>query len=168
MLFVLFISVDAFSVGYSHDPHPRRHRGHKHAQRVVVVPPPARVIVMPPPRPVFVVPPAPRAYVRVVQHPRPLRLSTGEAIRNAKNAINNQRYDADKLRIAKDVAMDLPLKSIDVLDIMNMFSFESSRVDFAKFAYNKTVDTGNYSIVFEAFKYSSSIKDLEDYIYGDR
>jgi hypothetical protein len=151
--------------------HPRgKHKHHHHVveRRVVVVPPPPRrVVIVPPvpPPPVVVVAPRPRAVVRVgaVYAERPI--SSREAIRNAKRMIEDQRFEADRLRIAKDAAHDLPMKTVDVLDILQMFTYESSRLDFAKFAYSRTVDPENYSIVFEAFKYTGSIRDLEDYMY---
>ncbi|HYG39943.1 MAG TPA: DUF4476 domain-containing protein [Cytophagales bacterium] len=165
LVFVM-LSLNAFSNDYSHDPRSRRHRTPHYARRVVVLPPSPRVVIPPPAR-VYFAPPVPIRYVHVVvRHPRPV--SENEAIRNAKNMIHDQRFEADRLRIAKNAAADLPFKAVDILDVMNMFNFESSKLDFAKFAYDKTVDPENYSVVFEAFKYTSSIKNLEDYIYNGR
>lgn len=168
-LLILSFSIKAVAKDDNH--HPRgKHKHHRHVveRRVVVVPPPPRrVVVIPPviPPPVVVVAPPPRTVVRVGADYSSRPISSREAIRNAKRMIDDQRYEADRLRIAKDAAHDLPVKTIDVLDMLQMLSYESSRLEFAKFAYSRTVDPENYSIVFEAFKYTSSIKDLEDYMY---
>jgi hypothetical protein len=150
-----------------HRPSPHHHH-HHHSERVVIVP--SRVIVPPPPvvvvapRPVIVARPMVTRVTVGAAYAEP-RISSREAIRNAKRMMDDQRFEADMLRIAKNAARDLPLKSIDVLDMLNMFTFESTKLEFSKFAYTRTVDPENYSIVFDAFKYTGSIKNLEDYMY---
>jgi hypothetical protein len=48
--------------------------------------------------------------------------------------------------------------------MIKMLTFESYRLDIAKYAYKKTVDKRSYLSVFGNFKYSSSITELKDYI----
>jgi len=150
-------------------PRGRPHHHHRqHCEQVVIAPARVRVVAPPPvvlvaPRPVIVRPVATRVTVGAA-YAAP-RISSREAIRNAKRMMDDQRFEADRLRIAKNAARDLPLKTIDVLDMLNMFAFESSKLEFSKFAYTRTVDPENYSMVFEAFKYTGSIKNLEDYMY---
>jgi hypothetical protein len=48
--------------------------------------------------------------------------------------------------------------------IMMEFSYESSKVDFAKFAYPYCIDQQNYYQVNSAFSYSSSIQELEKFL----
>ena len=47
---------------------------------------------------------------------------------------------------------------------MKLFSFEDSRLDFAKFAYGHTYDLGNYYQINSAFTFSSSVDELNDFI----
>jgi len=56
------------------------------------------------------------------------------------------------------------LTAQQVASIMNLFDFESTKLDFAKFAFSHTVDPQNYWIVNDAFSFSSSISDLQHYI----
>ena len=56
------------------------------------------------------------------------------------------------------------LLSAQVKEIMLMFNFEETRLDFAKFAYGRTYDIGNYFVVNDAFTFESSIDELGDYI----
>jgi hypothetical protein len=47
---------------------------------------------------------------------------------------------------------------------MKLFSFESSRLEFAKFAYKYTWDINNYFLLNDAFDFESSIDELNKYI----
>lgn len=79
-------------------------------------------------------------------------------------AIRSQSFDSDRLKIAKSLANQNELMSHEVLEIMKLFSFESTRLEFAKYAYSSTIDKKNYIVVHEAFQFSSSISELLDYI----
>ena len=48
--------------------------------------------------------------------------------------------------------------------LIKMLTFETYKVEIAKYAYKKTVDKRNYLRVFGNFRYSSSITELKDYI----
>jgi hypothetical protein len=52
--------------------------------------------------------------------------------------------------------------------MMHCFDFEATRLDFAKFAYGRTFDIGNYYMVNDAFTFETSIDDLNRYINGFR
>lgn len=82
----------------------------------------------------------------------------------ALTSIKNQSFDSERLKIAKNTAKQLNLTSAEVLEITKLFSFESSRLDFAKYAYDYTTDKTNYNIVLSAFQFSSSTSELQDYI----
>ena len=47
-------------------------------------------------------------------------------------------------------------------------SFESTRLEYAKYAYGYTYDIGNYYKVNDAFQFESSIDDLNKYISGKK
>jgi hypothetical protein len=49
---------------------------------------------------------------------------------------------------------------------MTLFDFENTKLDFAKFAYDRTYDRANYYKVNDAFEFESSIEDLNRYIGG--
>ena len=82
----------------------------------------------------------------------------------ALTSIKNQSFDSERLKIAKNTAKQLNLNSAEVLEITKLFSFESSRLDFAKYAYDYTSDKANYNIVLSAFQFSSSTSELQEYI----
>ncbi|MCC6720693.1 MAG: DUF4476 domain-containing protein [Bacteroidia bacterium] len=82
----------------------------------------------------------------------------------ALSSIKNQSFDSERLKIAKNTVKQQKLNSEQILEIIKLFSFESSRLEFAKFAYNYTIDKKNYNVISSAFQFSSSTSELQDYI----
>ena len=85
---------------------------------------------------------------------------------SAKATITNESFDETRLSTAKSIIASNCLTSEQVLEICKLFSFEGSRLDFAKSAYGKTVDPNNYFKVNNAFSFSSSKDELNKYISG--
>lgn len=83
---------------------------------------------------------------------------------NAKKTIESQSFEETKLTIANQILMSNCLMSSQVKEIIELFNFESSRLDFAKAAYSKVFDSNNYYILNESFKFQSSISELSKYI----
>jgi hypothetical protein len=79
---------------------------------------------------------------------------------SAKNSISSKSFEDSKLQIAKQVTAANCLFAEQVREIMLLFSFEGSKLDFAKFAYSYTYDKGNYFKVHDAFGYEGSIQEL--------
>jgi hypothetical protein len=85
---------------------------------------------------------------------------------SAKQSISTKSFESDKLTIAKQVLGSNCMTCAQIRDIMTMFSFEDSRLDFAKYAYGYVYDPGNYYKLNDAFQFSSSIDELNNYING--
>jgi hypothetical protein len=90
------------------------------------------------------------------------------AFSNAQRTIAAQSFEENRLQVAKQVFSTNCLTSAQVAQIMETFTFEDSRLDFAKFAYGYTFDLGNYFVVNNAFTFSSSIDELNAHISGFR
>jgi hypothetical protein len=84
----------------------------------------------------------------------------------AKNSISSKSFEDDKLTIAKQVTGANCLLCSQIRQIMTLFSFEETRLEYAKFAYGYAFDQGNYYQLNDAFQFSSSISELDDYING--
>lgn len=82
----------------------------------------------------------------------------------AKQSISSKSFEDSKLTIAKQIAGSNCLLCSQVKEIMMLFSFEDSRLEFAKLAYKHTFDIGNYFQLNDAFKFESSIDDLNQFI----
>jgi hypothetical protein len=85
---------------------------------------------------------------------------------DAKRTIDSKNFEDSKLTIAKQIIGSNCLLSSQVRDLMELFTYETTKLEFAKFAYRYTLDIGNYYKVNDAFTYESSIDELNDYISG--
>lgn len=84
-----------------------------------------------------------------------------------KHTISRTSFDSNKLELAKFAASRNRMTSAQIAEITRLLTFESTKLDFAKFAYSFVVDPGSYFIVANAFTFSSSKRELFDYIgYG--
>lgn len=83
---------------------------------------------------------------------------------SAKNSISQKDFEDTKLSLAKQIAGSNCLYSGQIRSIMQLFSFENSKLDFAKFAYSHCYDKSNYYKVNDAFTFDNSSKELNDYI----
>ena len=83
---------------------------------------------------------------------------------NAKNTIENKDFESSKLTVAKQIANSNCLLSSQVKQIMQVFDFEDSKLQFAKYAYSHTYDISNYYIINDAFEFESSVDELNNFI----
>ena len=72
--------------------------------------------------------------------------------------------ESSKESMARQALSQNTILAEDVKAIMEQFEYESTRLNFAKFAYQSTCDRRNFYIVNEAFTYDSSIRELEQYL----
>lgn len=86
------------------------------------------------------------------------------AFSQLKNTIDNQWFDSGKLQVARQGIMNNSLTAAQVAELMNLFSFESSKLEIAKMAFANTIDKQNYYIVNNEFSFSSSVAELDRYI----
>ena len=78
--------------------------------------------------------------------------------------VDEASFDREKMIIAKQFLRNNTVTSRQVLDLMTLFNFESSRLEIAKFAYDRTIDPHNYFIVNKGFQFRSSKVALNRYI----
>lgn len=82
----------------------------------------------------------------------------------AKQLIFSKSFEDEKLSTAQQIFMSGCMLSSQVREILLLFSFEDSKIEFAKFAYGLTFDPGNYSKVNDAFSFESSVDEVNEYI----
>ncbi|MEM7037386.1 MAG: DUF4476 domain-containing protein, partial [Bacteroidota bacterium] len=85
---------------------------------------------------------------------------------DAMESIKSKSFSDSKMRIAKQVTKSNCLSTDQVTLIIRQFSFETDKLEFAKYAYDYTYDRGNYFKVNDAFTFESSIKELAQYLDG--
>lgn len=74
------------------------------------------------------------------------------------------KTETGKQSIARQALRQNTVLSEDLKAILQQFDFESTRLDFAKFAYDATCDRRNFYQVNDAFTYETSIRELERYL----
>jgi hypothetical protein len=81
-----------------------------------------------------------------------------------KKSIANESFDNTRTTVAKQYISVNYFNSSQVKQLVELFSFENSRLEIAKYAYDYTVDKGNYFMVNDAFSFSTSKDSLMDFI----
>lgn len=85
---------------------------------------------------------------------------------SALNSIKSKGFDDTRLTVARQINSANCLTSMQVKRICETFSFEATSLTFAKEAYAKVFDPGNYFKVNDIFKFESSISELNKHIQG--
>jgi hypothetical protein len=80
--------------------------------------------------------------------------------------IKQQNFESTRLTVSKQIITSNFFTSDQVRQMMQQMSFESSRVELARFAYNRVLDQQNYYLVNNAFSFSSSVDELNSYLFG--
>ena len=95
----------------------------------------------------------------------PWPMSDGQ-FSDALRSISSRSFDDEKATVAKQITGSNCLTVDQAKAIMMQLSFDSAKLDYAKFAYNKTYDIGNYYKLNDAFDFSSSVDELNEHING--
>jgi len=82
----------------------------------------------------------------------------------AKQSIAGGTYAETMLSTAKSIIANNCLSADQVVQICKLFSFEDSKLEFAKCAYSRTTDRNNYFKVVNVFTFASSKDELNNYI----
>jgi hypothetical protein len=80
------------------------------------------------------------------------------------NAIKKTSFDKDRLAKSKQVFEDEVLSTNQVIEVVKVFSFDDSKLDFAKWAYKYTIDKRNYFKLDDHFSFARSKSELREYI----
>ena len=84
-----------------------------------------------------------------------------------KNSINSSSFDNTKITVAKQAISAKKCFTVaQIKEILVLFSFESSKLEVAKYAFDFCIDKSNYYQISDLFAFSSSKDDLNQYIQG--
>ncbi len=84
----------------------------------------------------------------------------------ARNTLKNEGFDETRLDMAKQIASTNCLNTTQISALCQLFSFEGSKLEFAKYAYDHCTDPKNYFKLSNIFSFSSSKTELNNYIQG--
>jgi len=85
-----------------------------------------------------------------------------------KQAIKNESFNDTRQSIAKQMIASNFFTSAQAKEIVQLFDFESSKLEIAKYAYKYTVDKNNYFTLLDAFAFNNSKNELLQYIQDNK
>ena len=84
----------------------------------------------------------------------------------AYTMIQHENFDDTRLAIAKQVVTSNKMTINQIKQIATLFSFESNKLEFAKFAYPYCIEKNKYYLLYDVFDHDSSKQELNKYIQG--
>ena len=78
--------------------------------------------------------------------------------------VSKELFDSNRLEVAKQIVKDNWVSARQIASFCELFTYDSNRLEFAKYAYASCVNKGMYFTVEETFTYSSSKEELREYI----
>lgn len=109
-------------------------------------------------------PATPAAVSAPVSQGKCANVMSATAFSGAKSNISSKPFEETKLSTAKQIIKTNCMSAAQIKEIMGVFDFEESKLDFAKYAYDYCLDTNNYYVVNEAFQFSASSDDLNEFL----
>lgn len=91
-------------------------------------------------------------------------VATDADVANMKAQIEAQAFKDERLSRARLVTKDHCFISKQVVDIMDSFNFESSKLAIAKDLYDQTTDKDNYTLVIDALVHKGDREELKEFI----
>ena len=74
--------------------------------------------------------------------------------------VRHASFESSKLTIAKQALHSNYINARQLRSLLDEMTYESSKLELAKYAYDSVVDTENYYLINDAFTYSSSISEM--------
>ena len=86
--------------------------------------------------------------------------------RSLKRDIGNRNFETSNITVLKDVLDKNTVTADQVKELLGFFTFESNKLEIAKYAYKNTCDKNNYFKIYDEFTFDSSVEELKNYISG--
>lgn len=92
-----------------------------------------------------------------------LNLLSARELDRAVEIMRSRNFESAKLSIARDALRGNSIMADDLKRLLRQFDHESTRVEFAKYAYDYLCDREHFYYLYDEFKFDSSVRELEDY-----
>lgn len=89
---------------------------------------------------------------------------TDDDLTDLKARVDDRITDTEKLKLMKSVLAERTYYSVQVRRMMDWLTFEGSKLDFAKWSYDKALDKQDYWKLEDAFTFSNSKDEFNNYI----
>lgn len=87
-----------------------------------------------------------------------------EDYKSMLSTLKKESFDDTRLDLAKSFIQNIGINATQINGFIKTFSFEKNKIEFAKYAYVKCIDKQNYYKVYDSFSFSSSKKEVSDYV----
>ena len=98
------------------------------------------------------------------EHSYTVQVMNSEDFDLALRYISNKSFDSDRLEAAKEIVRHNWVSARQIASICRLFTFDSNRLEFAKYAYRYCIDKNKYYAIYEVFDFDSSKQELNEYI----
>jgi hypothetical protein len=87
-----------------------------------------------------------------------------QAFASLTETLKRESFESTRLKLARQVTEQHYFTSAQVRSLLQLFTFEESRLDLAKYMYGITIDRENYFQLYNVFTYSASKEELAAYM----
>lgn len=98
------------------------------------------------------------------RHERKSNALNNEDLNDLKARVEDRITDTERLKLMKSVLEQRTYYSVQVRTMMGWLAFESSKLDFAKWSYERALDKQDYWKLEDVFSFSSSKDEFNQYI----
>ena len=92
-----------------------------------------------------------------------IRPMSAQDFEYAKQSIASRGFDNTRLLMAKQIVGSNRLLCGQIRQLMNLMSFESTRMELAKYAWYHALDKQNFYTLNDAFVFESSVMELNNF-----
>ncbi len=96
------------------------------------------------------------------------RIMNSRDFADFKKLIGDRTFETTKYEMTKSVIDNNLFSTEQVREILSWFTFETNKLDLAKYAFKNTVDRNNYFKLFDIFVFESNVTELDSYIKNFR
>ena len=86
----------------------------------------------------------------------------------ALGIVQRESFESTKLSAAKQIASRNLLTAHQIERLCRCFEFDNTKLDFAKFAYDRCVDPERYYLLHDVFTFDSNKKSLDKFLEQKR
>jgi hypothetical protein len=98
----------------------------------------------------------------------PNRVMNATSFDQFEQTLRNENFENTRLTMAKQVITNNFFSTAQIKTLLGLFTFESNKLELAKYALTYTVDKGNYFTLANEFTFSSNKEALMRHIQNNR
>jgi CheY-specific phosphatase CheX len=86
----------------------------------------------------------------------------------AVGSVRSNTFASTQKEVARSIASQNCLTVAQIRQLVEVFTFESDKLEMAKFCYDRCVEPQNYYMLNSVFTFESSVSELTNYVSGRR